>query len=152
MKSETTPEARGWATLTDGRRVPLSAAECDAIMADVEARRAKRAADMPDERAALNTLFEAFQRLKELGWSEAIYCPKDGSSFDVIEAGSTGIHRAHYYGEWPRGGWMIEEDGGCPSRPILYRLDPDKEAERRARMAEAAARFRAEMEAENVKR
>jgi hypothetical protein len=55
--------------------------------------------DMPTEQDAINVLNSAYERLKEFDWNDPIYCPKDGSSFDVIEAGSTGIHRAHYQGE-----------------------------------------------------
>ena len=67
-------------------------------------------------------MFEARQRLMELGWNDAIYCPKDGSEFDAIEAGSTGIHKCHYSGEWPDGHWWIAGDGDLyPSRPVLYR-------------------------------
>lgn len=56
---------------------------------------------MPTEQDAINMMFEASQRLKELGWNNPIYCPKDGSEFDVIQIGSNGIHKAHYSGEWP---------------------------------------------------
>lgn len=84
-----------------------------------------RLKQMPTEAEALQVLGQAYQRLRELGWNDAIYCPKDGSSFDVIEAGSTGIHRCHYDGEWPKGSWWIEADGDLwPSRPILYRPPP----------------------------
>lgn len=84
---------------------------------------------MPTEQDALRTMFAAYQRLKELGWNDAIYCPKDGSSFDVIEPGSTGIHRAHYSGDWPKGSWWVEDAGDLwPSRPILYRVTEAEKA------------------------
>jgi hypothetical protein len=118
---------------------PLRRDEAEALIASADAARAKRAADMPTEAEALRVMFAAFQRLNELGWRDAIYCPKDGSSFDVIEAGSTGIHRAHYEGEWPKGGWWIEADDDLwPSRPILYRPGPEELA-RWARAREALA-------------
>lgn len=136
---------QGWATLKDGSRVQLSAGECDAIWAQVQAERAKRQADMPDEKAALRVMHDAFIRLKELGWREAVYCPKDGSIFDVIEAGSTGIFRGFYHGEWPAGHWIVSDgEDSYASRPVLFRLDPEAEAARQAKMAEAVARFRAE--------
>ena len=88
--------------------------------------REKRLADMPTEKDALDVLFQAYTRLRELGWNDAIYCPKDGSAFDVIEAGSTGIHTAHYEGAWPKGSWWVRDAGDLwPSRPILFRLAPD---------------------------
>lgn len=90
---------------------------------EVERRERQRATAMPDERAALRAMFDAYQRLKELGWKEAIYCPKDGTVFDSIAAGSTGIYPCHYDGEWPKGIWLTHEAGDLwPSYPILFRL------------------------------
>jgi|GEM_PF-1955423 len=92
---------------------------------------------MPTEQDAIRILNAAYNRLKQLGWNDPIYCPKDGSEFDAIEAGSTGIHKAHYQGEWPDGSWWIAADGDLyPSRPVLYRRT---EAEK-ARWAEIRAR------------
>ena len=115
-----TPAPNSTATEEDVR------AEIRAILAiDYEAIKAQRAEAMPTDRAALEALQIVYQRLKDMGWNDAIYCPKDGSSFDVIEPGSTGIHRAHYQGTWPSGSWWIEADGDLwPSRPILWRLSP----------------------------
>jgi hypothetical protein len=82
-----------------------------------------RAVKLPDDNACLAQMQEAYQRLKELGWNDAIYCPKDGTIFDAIEAGSIGIHDCHYMGEWPKGSWWTHEAGDLwPSRPTLYRL------------------------------
>ena len=143
------PEIVGHKTFSDGqggfRHEPLYADEAAALMKLVKEDEARIAALMPDEASALRMMTDAFYRLKDFGWREAIYCPKDGSSFEVVEAGSSGIHRAHYSGEWPRGTWWIEAEGDlCPSHPVLHRLFPEDEAKRRAKMAEAAARFRAE--------
>lgn len=86
---------------------------------------ARRAEKMPTELDALLSMFDAFQRLKELGWNEAIYCPKDGTVFDAIEAGSSGIHDCSYQGEWPKGRWEIYEAFDIwPSNPVLFRLKP----------------------------
>ena len=126
------------------RHEPLTRREADAIEAECARRDAARAAAMPDVQSAINALFEAWLRLKELGWREAIYCPKDGTSFEVIEAGSTGIFPCHYDGKWPGGTWWIEEDGGCPSHPILFRLYPADEAKRQEKMAALKAKFDAE--------
>ena len=115
----------GHKTFRDGRgfrHEPLRESEANALLARIAERDAKRAADMPTEKSAIDALFEAWLRLKEFGWAEAIYCPKDGSEFHIIEAGSTGIHTAYYHGEWPKGGWwVIDADDTYPSRPILYR-------------------------------
>lgn len=123
----------GHATWADGSHTPVRKDEADAIWSAVETAREKRASAMPTERDAINALWEAYQRLKELDWNDAIYCPKDGSLFDVIEAGSSGIHSCRYDGEWPTGHWWIEEAGDLwPSRPILYRRTEAEKAHWRA--------------------
>ena len=113
----------GHKTLRDGSHIPLHRKEADAIIARVNAATERRRVAMPDEQSALQALGNAYQRLRDFDWNDAIYCPKDGSEFFVIEAGSTGIHTAHYQGEWPDGYWLIHDDGDLwPSRPILYKL------------------------------
>lgn len=112
----------GHKTYADGSHSPLRQAEAEALIEASNAAKAKRAEQMPDERSAINAMFEAWLRLKELGWNDAIYCPKDGTRFDVIEAGGTGIHRCYYEVEWPRGSWwVVGDDDLYPSRPILFR-------------------------------
>jgi len=87
----------------------------------------QRAIDMPTEDDAMRAMHRAFQRLRELGWAEAIYSPKDGTVFEALEAGCVVPGRCHYMGEWPTGGWWIHSDNDLwPSRPILWR--PLKEA------------------------
>ena len=94
----------------------------EAIYAMALAQQEARAVAMPTEQDALHQLTQAYHRLTELGWSNPIYCPKDGSPFDVIEAGSSSIHPASYWGEWPTGGWFAHDGGDSyPSRPTLYR-------------------------------
>lgn len=116
----------GHKTLSDGaggfRHEPLRKSEADAMLARIELSTEQRRAAMPDEQSAINAMFNAWQRLKEFGWNDAIYCPKDGSTFSVLESGSTGIHAAHYQGDWPTGGWLIHAEGDLwPSRPVLYK-------------------------------
>jgi hypothetical protein len=85
---------------------------------------------MPDEHVALAHMFAAFERLRDFGFREIMYCPKDGTIFDAVEAGSTGIHRCHYDGDWPKGTWWIHDAGDLwPARPILYRLIEPKHDE-----------------------
>ena len=104
------------------RHEPLTRTEADEILKDDERRQQDRAERMPDEKAALQAMVDAYLRLTELGWRDAIYCPKDGRIFDAIEVGSTGIHDCHYQGEWPKGSWWIRDSGSLwPSRPVLYR-------------------------------
>lgn len=113
---------KGWrCTRERGHSGPCAAIP---IMAAADAEKARRAEQMPDEQSAIAAMFDAWLRLKELGWNDAQYCPKDGSAFDAIEPGSTGIHRCRYDGTWPKGTWWIEADGDLwPSRPVLFRVN-----------------------------
>ena len=117
------PDYYGHMTLSDGSHVPLSKEEAERLMAAIDAKQAEIAKRWPDERSALVALTEAYHRLMDFGWREAIYCPKDGSPFHVIEAGSSGIHDGWYEGSWPDGRWWVADGGdNWPSRPILFRL------------------------------
>lgn len=92
------------------------------ILEEDDAAKARRAETMPTEFDVLRVLGQCHSRLRELGWTEAIYCPKDGSAFRAIEFGSTGIHDCHYEGEWPKGSWWIHSAGDLyPSRPIMIK-------------------------------
>jgi len=146
----------GWKTFATGerdedgfekhRREPLTRSEGDAIWAAAEAAKADRIKRMPDEKAAISALFDAWQRLKDFKWNDPIYCPKDGSPFNVLELGSTGIHTAHYSGTWPDGHWWVADDHDLwPSRPALFKLLPEDQAKHDAKMQEGAERFRAAM-------
>jgi hypothetical protein len=97
------------------RHEPLRKSEADAILAHCDAEDARRQREMPDEQSAIRHMWDGWYRLSDFGWREIMYCPKDGSEFEVIEAGSTGIHRTHYVGTWPT--------GHCSgmSTPILWR-------------------------------
>ncbi|QUT04036.1 hypothetical protein KFK14_12855 [Sphingobium phenoxybenzoativorans] len=121
-------------------RISVTAEEWDASTDVFAARDAARAALMPTEQDAINLMHEAYTRLKDLGWREAIYCPKDGSTFDAVEPGSTGIHETHYSGTWPDGHWYCFDGGDVwPSRPVLYCPTEAEKAENEARKE----RFRA---------
>ena len=81
--------------------------------------KAERAERLPDEAACLRAMTDAHHRLKELGWRDASYAPANDSPLELIESGSTGIHRGHRDAE--RRFW-IEGDGDLwPSRPVLFR-------------------------------
>ena len=71
----------GHATTYEGEHVPLSQDEAKALWDAVEREKAQRAETMPATEDALSKLCSAKVRLRELGWRDAIYCPKDGSSF-----------------------------------------------------------------------
>jgi len=92
------------------------------LWAKVEKEKAERAAKWPSEQDAINTIQQCYHRLRELGWNDPRYCPKNGDPLDLIEAGSSGIHRGHYMGEWPDGGWWVHDGGDLwPSHPFLAR-------------------------------
>lgn len=130
------------------RHEPLTRAEAEALSASVDAAQAKREAAMPDEQSAIKHMWDGWYRLKDFGWREAVYCPKDGSHFQAIEAGSTGIHDCNYQGEWPNGSWWLYDGDVWPSRPILFKLYPKEQAEYDAKMKAAGERFRASLAAE----
>jgi hypothetical protein len=110
------------------RHVRMTESEITEILARIEKEESDRVKKMPDEKTAISQLFEAVTRLKELGWNDAIYCPKDGSVFSAIEHGSTGIHECNYTGEWPTGRWTVYDGDAWPSRPILWRPRKDTDA------------------------
>ena len=133
------------------RHEPLTRAEGDALWACAERNRKGREERMPDDKAAINALFDAWQRLKELGWNDPQYCPKDGTRFKVIELGSTGIFDCSYSGEWPKGHYMVEDEHDVyptSTGVAMFKLSPEDEAKRKQNMAKAAARFKAEYDAE----
>ena len=124
------------------RHEPLTRADADALMESFERAKEDRARRIPDEQAAIRVMWDGWYRLKELGWSEAIYCPKDGTHFQAIEPGSTGIHDCNYQGEWPKGSWWVYDGDIWPSRPCLFKLYPEDQAKEDARRDEAAERWR----------
>lgn len=77
--------------------------QAEAIFAELKRSDAEREAAMPDTQAALHRASVAKQRLQSLGWSDGIYCPKDGTKFALVQWGSTGVHAGFYTGEWPTG-------------------------------------------------
>ena len=70
---------------------------------------------------ALLKLHDAYQELKSLVWTEPRYFkwPKDGVEFELIELGSTGIHRAVKRVLDPEKCCWI--DYQWPSQPFLVR-------------------------------
>lgn len=79
---------------------------------------------MPDTDAALRAIADAVDRLRELGWRDGIYAPKDGTIFETVSAGSTGIHKCSYSGQWADGYFMFQDGGDLyPTRspPLMFR-------------------------------
>lgn len=119
-------EIVGHKTFRDGlgfRHEPLTRKEADAMWAAAEADKAKRAADMPTDKDAVNALWNAWYRLTELGWKDARYAHAlkvDFLESQLIEIGSAGIHVGYYHKVNDRDVWWIGPDG-CPSHPCLVK-------------------------------
>ena len=64
------------------------------------------------EQEAINVIYAAVERLIKLGWHHTRESPVSPfrKRFRVIEIGSTGIFNCQYYGEWPEGYFMTEDD------------------------------------------
>lgn len=71
-----------------------------------------------DEAEAIRLLQRIQLRLKELGWRDAMYAPKDGSTFDCIEVGCTAVLTNCTRDEI--GFWHHDTDT-WPMCPILFR-------------------------------
>ena len=75
-----------------------------------------------EEKALLSAMFASYELLRKIGWRDIIYCPKDGTRFLGICAGSTGVCPHYYQGKWPDGSWWAEDSGDLwPSHPILWK-------------------------------
>lgn len=89
----------------------------EAIVADAEAKAAARAASMPTEKDAINAMFQAWLRLKELGWKDSKSAPADCRVFASVECGSSGVHETT---RDESGFWVFDGDL-WPSHPVLWR-------------------------------
>lgn len=116
--------------------------ELDAIWGSIADAAKRRKKNLPTEQHCLRAMFDAYQRLKELGWNDMMYAPKDGQLVESVSFGSTGIHPASYSGDWPNGTWWVHDAGDLwPSTPVMYRIteaELAKRAEMRRRFAEDA--------------
>jgi hypothetical protein len=89
-----------------------------AILRKHEEQKRARAEQLPTEQDCLAVMQQAFHRLRELGWREAIYAPKDGRAFDAIEFGCAAILECQYLGEHV---FAAEAGDLWPARPNLFR-------------------------------
>lgn len=129
----------GHATLDDGTHVTMTAEEAEALWKAAEEASARLADEMPETADALRTIHTGLSRLRDLGWREAKYCPKDGSPFAVIEYGSTGLFEAFYSGDWPTGriyccDYLCHPDG------MLFKPLAELTDDERAKLDECMAR------------
>lgn len=105
------------------RHEPLRKSEADAILQACDEADRKRAEAMPTEKDAVNALWEAQQRLKELGWKDPTYAhelKQEGVESQLIELGSSGIHVGYYHKTGEHDVWWIGGEG-CPSTPCLVK-------------------------------
>lgn len=80
----------------------------------------------PQEKQLLVAMQASISELKKLGWTEIIYCPKDGTEFLCLTGIDPQVHRCIYQGKWPEGFWWILEAGDMwPARPILWKPLPN---------------------------
>jgi hypothetical protein len=79
---------------------------------------------MPTDQDAATAMWEAWYRLKELGWRETCYGPTN-VEVQLIEPGSSGIHRGTRWNDWPETTWWI--NGDSPSTPCLFKPIPGEE-------------------------
>lgn len=113
----------GHISLTDGSHVALTTEQAEALWDAAMAEKARREKQYPTERECLTELCRIRSRLTDLGWRDAIYCPKDGSIFEAIEFGCTTIFDCWYVGQWPTGSWeMCDGEDLWSARPIAFRL------------------------------
>lgn len=91
--------------------------DIEAIIAEIDRKAKERAERIPDTQAALRLMFDCCERLKELGWRDMMYAPKDMRAEQVITWGSTGIFAA----QWMGTSWFVEDGGDLwPSEPLMY--------------------------------
>ena len=97
------------------------------LLADAQEAKNTRAADMPTEQDAINAINRAYTRLKELGWNDGMYMPKDGTKVTVMQVGSTGTFDCAYVGEWADGFFYVYDGGDVyPSRSVPPLFKPKK--------------------------
>ena len=77
---------------------------------------------------AMRKIHKYYTDLRNAGWQDAIYCPKDGSFFLAWSPGNILPYRCRYEGEWPDGRWWAYLDGDVwPDRPVLFKLAPPED-------------------------
>lgn len=124
----------GHTTHLDGSHTPLTEEVAKALWDASERKAAERMERYPDALAAIAGLCDAREALRAHGWSDGIYCPKDGSEFAIMQFGSSGIFPARYDGKWPDGTLMMMDGSQHPRGCLFKKIDDLTDAER-ARMA-----------------
>lgn len=90
------------------------------ILAEAQIRRRERADHLPTTNHCVVALLQTVERLREIGWRDACYAPKD-RSFDAIVMGGSGVHRCQWLGG-TAGGWFIEDTNDWwPAQIVVWR-------------------------------
>ncbi|KQZ49765.1 hypothetical protein ASD54_12575 [Rhizobium sp. Root149] len=113
-------------TTTDGKRVRLTPEQASSLLAACEQAQQERMARLPDTASCLSALCDADSRMRELGWRNGRYCPRDGSPFAVCQVGSTGMWAGHWSEDGDKRpfatGYVIAAD--CVHRPSEVYFKP----------------------------
>jgi hypothetical protein len=93
--------------------------EIEKLFGSIEDARKRREKSLPTEQHCLRAIHDAYQRLKELGWNDMVYAPKD-EKVETISVGSTGIHPATWMDGASAGLWWIHDGGDLwPGSPVM---------------------------------
>lgn len=119
-------EYSGSMTASDGTRVMLTPEQAKAMWEECERKDAERAKTYPDSLSCLRAMSSAEERLKQLGWRNGRYCPRDGSTFATCQVGSTGMWEGFWSPDsgsevFPQG-YIISAD--CVHRPSEMYFKP----------------------------
>lgn len=91
----------------------------DEVLKEAGDARVARAEMMPTEQDAIDMMLRAYYRLKDLGWNDGMYMPKDGTMVTVCQHGSSGTFDCNYTGEWADGFFNLYDGGDVyPSRTV----------------------------------
>jgi hypothetical protein len=88
---------RGWKTLLDGTRIPITEDEGKQLWQMIQDQEARQAAAYPTTQSALRAYIDADSRMKALGWTGTIFNLEDGAEVAIAERGSTGIFRGIWH-------------------------------------------------------
>lgn len=116
----------GSMTTMDGRRIALTSDQAKSMWEQCEKADRDRAEKYHDSAACLDAMLSAECRLKQLGWRNGRYCPRDGNAFAVCQVGSTGMWKGFWSEDSdPRPfspGYIISAD--CVHRPSEMYFKP----------------------------
>ena len=91
------------------------------ILMTAQLRRKERAEHLPTTDHCTVALLQVMERLRELGWRDAVEHAPKNRSFDAIVLGGSGVHRCMWLGG-KTGGYFIEEaHDWWPARIVVWK-------------------------------